>query len=84
MIVLIAAGLFFYWLRIRCLVLYGLSEILFALLLMFLWCWPYRPAFLLIGGYSWPLSLVAWFVAVYAFVRGCDNFVTGARSARDF
>jgi hypothetical protein len=27
-------------------------------------------------------NLLTWFVAVYAFVRGCDNFVTGARSPR--
>jgi hypothetical protein len=94
-ILLIGAGVFFYWLRGRCLVLYGLSEIVVALLLMVQWCWPHGPlthAYLLYGSGPVPdpspldfmPNLLTWFVAVYAFVRGCDNFVTGARSPRDF
>jgi hypothetical protein len=49
-IMLIAAGVFFYVLRTGCLVLYGLSEFLFALLLMFLWCWPQGPILIAVGG----------------------------------
>jgi hypothetical protein len=89
-ILLIAAGVFFYWLRSRCLVLYGLSEIAVALLLMFQWCWPHGALTHALLGQELTFldkllpNLLTWFVGVYAFVRGCDNFVTGARSVRDF
>ena len=80
----VAAGGFFYWLRGCCRWLYGLCEILIALLIIFLIWFPHGPHVLGAGGDTlWDIFLtktVSIFVGVYAFVRGCDNFVTGLRN----
>jgi hypothetical protein len=81
--VTIAAGVFFYWLRGNCRWLYGISEILVALLIIFLIWFPHGPTALLISDVTiWDILLsktVSIFVGVYAFVRGCDNLIGGLR-----
>jgi hypothetical protein len=83
----IAAGTFFYWLRCRWLAWYGFSELIVALLLIYLTFFPHTNYLLLVGGGSWDKAFtepVKLFAGIYAFVRGCDNIVTGLRNPREF
>jgi hypothetical protein len=78
----VLAAMFFYWLRSWHRVLYGLSELGVALLLMYLAYFPHTNYLLLEGGGVWDLILtkpVQIFAGIYAFVRGMDNIVTGLR-----
>jgi hypothetical protein len=88
LVLTILAGVFFYWLRGRCRWLYGLSEIFVSVIIIFLIWFPHGPRLLAIGGDSfWDIFLsktVSIFVGVYAFVRGCDNLVTGLRNPDNF
>ena len=84
----VLAGLFFYWLRNNHRVLYGVSEILAALALMYVIYFPHGGPMTLSAGQDFPPSIldiltsraVAFFVSVYGFVRGCDSIVTGLRN----
>jgi ABC-type transport system involved in cytochrome c biogenesis permease subunit len=83
----IAAALFFYWLRCRWLAWYAFSEIMVALLLIYLAFFPHTNYLLINGGGFWDTVLtepVKIFAGIYAFVRGCDNIVTGLRNPIDF
>jgi len=79
----VAAGGFFYWLRRHCRWLYGLSEILIALVIIFLIWFPYGPRVLGLAATTFLdiflSKTVSIFVGVYAFVRGCDNLIGGLR-----
>ena len=86
LVLTVMAGLFFYWLRNNHRILYGGSEILAALALMYVIYFPHGGPMLLISDYV-PTPLldilssraVGFFASVYGFVRGCDNIVTGLR-----
>jgi hypothetical protein len=78
--------LFFYWLRSNRRVWYGFSEILVAFGLMCVTYFPHGGMVALAAAYVSPTILdtltsraVPFFASVYAFVRGCDNFVAGLR-----
>jgi hypothetical protein len=79
-------GLFFYWLRSNYRVWYGVSEIVAAFALMYVAYFPHGgPVALLVA--SVPTTILDTMIvravpvlaSVYAFVRGCDNFVGGLR-----
>jgi hypothetical protein len=83
----IAAAIFFYWLRCRWLGWYGVSEIVVALLLIYLAFFPHTNYMLVKNSGVWDRLLtepVKIFAGIYAFVRGCDNIVTGLRKGREF
>jgi hypothetical protein len=83
----VAVATFFYWLRCRSLPWYGFSELVVALLLIYLAFFPHTNNLLLNRSTVWDTILtepVKIFAGIYAFVRGCDNIVTGLRKARDF
>ena len=77
----------FYWLRLRHRLWYAFSEILVALVLIYVAIFPAQTHALLTEG-SWPLDVAtAWvtkivtlFGAVYVFVRGLDNIDTALPS----
>jgi rhomboid family protein len=78
----VLAGVGAYWLRNNHRAMYGLSEIAVGLLLMYLAWFPHSYALL----YSEPGAIdklltmpVQIFAGIYAFVRGCDNFLSGVR-----
>jgi hypothetical protein len=82
----VIAGLFFFGMRLKCRLLYGISEIIVALGLMYLRYFPHPAQGVLSIGMTGPpptfldtlaVEAVPIFVMVYAFVRGCDNLVTG-------
>jgi hypothetical protein len=80
----VIAGLFFFGMRLKCRVLYGISEIIVAFGLMYIRYFPHGGGHILGNGGLPPSFLdtlaveaVPIFVSVYAFVRGCDNLVTG-------
>jgi hypothetical protein len=83
----VCAGVFFYWLRNNHRILYGTSEIVAALSLMYFIYFPHGGPVLLAGGYI-PPSLfdvvsskaVGFFASVYGFVRGCDNIISELRA----
>jgi hypothetical protein len=81
-VVSVLVGALLYWLRCRHRILYGMGEILVALLLLYLLFFPETPTE--VGRNGWTGSLgpvwggdlsraVTWFVALYALVRGLDN-----------
>jgi hypothetical protein len=83
-------GSFFFWLRNTHRALYGLSEILVAFALMYVAYFPHGVggAFLItdviVPPTLWDIlasKAVTFFGSVYAFVRGCDNIVTGLRES---
>jgi hypothetical protein len=87
MVLTLCAGMFFYWLRNNHRILYGTSEILAALALMYFMYFPHGGPVLLTGGYIAPTWLdvtrsksVGFFASVYGFVRGCDNIGTELRA----
>jgi hypothetical protein len=74
----IAFGLFFYWCRCRRRVWYGVGQIIVALALVYLACFPEWPSLLWSGwaGPAWGDQLprvVTLIGGVYALVRGLDN-----------
>jgi hypothetical protein len=83
----IIAGCFFYWLRTWCQWLYGLSELVVALLIIILTWLPHGelPYALVVSHKAVPFTdilapkIVSIFVGVYALVRGVDNIITGLR-----
>jgi hypothetical protein len=83
----VCAGVFFYWLRNNHRILYGMSEILAALALMYFIYFPHGGPELLATGGGSPASLldiissaaVGFSASVYGFVRGCDNIITALR-----
>ncbi len=87
LVLTIAAGGFFYWLRGSCRSLYGFLEIVVALVIMGMAVFSDGSACgncLLISG---PLlsqvvltKSIGIIGGIYGFVRGLDNFVTGLRS----
>jgi hypothetical protein len=79
----VIVGLFF-WVRTNHRVWYGLSEIVVAFGLMYLAYFPHGGRVALQAHYVEPSFLdvltgrtVPLFASVYAFVRGCDNFLSG-------
>jgi hypothetical protein len=83
----VCAGLFFYWLRNNHRIVYGTSEIIAALALMYVVYFPHGGNAYLLMNSTPPTFLdiltsraVAFFASVYGFVRGCDNIVTGLRN----
>jgi hypothetical protein len=87
LVLTVFAGIFFYWLRSNHRIVYGLSELLAALALMYVVYFPHGGRLILTGGYVEPTLLdmltsraVAFFASVYGFVRGSDNIVTGLRN----
>jgi hypothetical protein len=81
-VVSVLFGALLYWLRCRHRVLYGMGEILVALLLLYLFFFPETANVLGVGGWTGSLGqvwggylsrAVTWFVLLYALVRGLDN-----------
>jgi hypothetical protein len=86
--VLIGIGIFFYWLRYRHRLLYGILEILVALVLLYVGIFPAETYALLIREpprsdivIAGVTKMVTVFGAVYVFVRGLDNIDTGLPSS---
>jgi hypothetical protein len=78
----ILVGVFLYWFRSRCLVWYGVVEILVALLLIYIFFFPEGPGVVGVGMWVGPLGpvwgqllsrAVTLFGGLYALVRGLDN-----------
>jgi hypothetical protein len=91
-LLIVGCGVFFYQLRSRHRIAYGSCEILFSLVLAYLVCFPAQGSGTFIVGDDYvpppfvselAVQLVAIFASVYAFVRGCDNIVTGLRNPHD-
>jgi hypothetical protein len=81
----VIAAVFFYWLRARYRILYGLSEIAVSILILVLiFIPPTKDSALLISsGSPWFPTLtnaVSLFAGIYAFVRGLDNIVSTLRN----
>lgn len=85
----IILGLLFFWMRNNHRILYGLIEIVVSFALMYLNYFPHGHTIFITTDHPTPsphpvLDLVIgrsvpFFVSLYAFVRGCDNVVTGLR-----
>lgn len=76
---MVLGGLFFYWLRCTWRKLYGLLEVLFSFVIVWIAFFPHG-----IRGIDAPVTpppldyiilspLVVFLGAVYVFIRGCDN-----------
>jgi len=82
-IVTVLAGVGFYLLRCQIRWLYGLIEIIVALVIMFFASFPVANALYVEGSYGFGLSAyLTWGVitrltGVYVLVRGLDNFEVG-------
>jgi hypothetical protein len=84
----VCAGVIFYWLRNNHRILYGASEILAALALMYFIYFPHGGPIPMITAQDIPRSFldavsseaVGFFASVYGFVRGCDNIITELRA----
>jgi hypothetical protein len=81
-VVTILFGLFLYWLRRRHRILYGVAEIVVALLLLHIFFFPEASGALATGNWIGPLGplwgellsrAVTLFGGLYALVRGFDN-----------
>ncbi|MGD9617913.1 MAG: hypothetical protein AB7H90_21250 [Alphaproteobacteria bacterium] len=82
----IAIAIFFYWLRVNRRALYGVCEIVIAIVIIYQLTIPDQPTILLWDGpdpanFFLASKIVGFFAGVYAFVRGMDNLVTGLREA---
>ena len=75
----ILAGVILYWCWRRHRLLYGVGEILVALLLLYIFFFPEAPAVFGVGswtGSQWGVNLLRMlnlFAGLYALVRGLDN-----------
>ena len=86
----LAAGVVAYWLRVNYRWLYGSSEIVVGIRIMFIaWFPPYSYLAIIAGSVTSKFfssfvpiffsSFVPIFIGIYAFVRGCDNLFTSLR-----
>jgi hypothetical protein len=78
----VCLGLFFYWLRFRCRLVYGLVELVVALAVIFLTFYPQSPNYLsdtqVPPWWGSFLSISAGMSAgIYVMVRGLDNIHNG-------
>jgi hypothetical protein len=80
--VTVCLGLFFYWLRFRWQLVYGLVELVVALAVIFLTFCPQNPIYLAVNAgpslWGWLLSKsVGASAGIYVMVRGLDNIHNG-------
>ena len=88
LLIAISAGVGFYWLRYKHLLVYGLSEVFIAVVLMIVTIFPAETYNIIYNEPSSSDVFIAWitriatmFGAVYVFVRGLDNIDTALPSS---